>query len=207
MSKVTVSGQQKSGGLSVQDLVTVGIYAALYFLVTAVVTFACSILIPVVGNLLLPAGVALVAGAIYYLLIARVPRFGAVTAVGLVMGAFFFFSGHFILSFTTCIVCGVGADLIARAGAYVDRKLNLLAYVVFSFGVTGPILPLWLMRDQYVAALVARGKDSAYIDKVFAGVNSTMAVVVVVAVIVCAVVGGIFGRSLVERHFKKANLA
>ncbi len=207
MSKVTVSGQQKSGGLSVQDLVTVGIYAALYFLVTAVVTFACSILIPVVGNLLLPAGVALVAGSIYYLLIAKVPRFGAVTAVGLVMGAFFFFSGHFILSFATCIVCGAGADLIARAGAYVDRKLNLLAYVVFSFGVTGPILPLWLMRDQYVAALVARGKDSAYIDKVFAGVNSTMAVVVVIAVIVCAVVGGIFGRGLVERHFKKANLA
>ncbi len=207
MSKVTVSGQQKPGALSVSDLVTVGIYAALYFLVTAVVTFACSILIPVVGNLLLPAGVALVAGSIYYLLIAKVPRFGAVTAVGLVMGAFFFFSGHFILSFATCIVCGVGADLIARAGSYVDRRLNLLAYVVFSFGVTGPILPLWLMRDQYVAALVARGKDSAYIDKVFAGVNGTMAVVVVLAVIVCAVVGGIFGRSLVERHFKKANLA
>lgn len=207
MSKVTVSGQQKPGALSVSDLVTVGIYAALYFLVTAVVTFACSILIPVVGNLLLPAGVALVAGSIYYLLIAKVPRFGAVTAVGLVMGAFFFFSGHFILSFATCIVCGVGADLFARAGSYVDRRLNLLAYVVFSFGVTGPILPLWLMRDQYVAALVARGKDSAYIDKVFAGVNGTMAVVVVLAVIVCAVVGGIFGRSLVERHFKKANLA
>ncbi len=207
MSKVTVSGQQAGRGLSVSNLVTVGIYAALYFLATAVVTFTFGMLIPVVGNLLLPAGVALVAGAIYYLLIAKVPRFGAVTAVGVVMGAFFFLSGHFILSFATCLICGVGADLIARAGAYVDRKLNLLSYVVFSFGVTGPILPLWLMRDQYVAALVARGKDSAYIDKVFAGVNGTMAVVVVVALIVCAVVGAIFGRSLVERHFKKANLA
>lgn len=207
MSKVTVSGQQAGRGLSVSNLVTVGIYAALYFLATAVVTFTFGMLIPVVGNLLLPAGVALVAGAIYYLLIAKVPRFGAVTAVGVVMGAFFFLSGHFILSFATCLICGVGADFIARAGAYVDRKLNLLSYVVFSFGVTGPILPLWLMRDQYVAALVARGKDSAYIDKVFAGVNGTMAVVVVVAVVVCAVVGAIFGRSLVERHFKKANLA
>lgn len=207
MSKVTVSGQQAGRGLSVSNLVTVGIYAALYFLATAVVTFTFGMLIPVVGNLLLPAGVALVAGAIYYLLIAKVPRFGAVTAVGVVMGAFFFLSGHFILSFATCLICGVGADLIAHAGAYVDRKLNLLSYVVFSFGVTGPILPLWLMRDQYVAALVARGKDSAYIDKVFAGVNGTMAVVVVVAVVVCAVVGAIFGRSLVERHFKKANLA
>lgn len=207
MSKVTVSGQQAGRGLSVSNLVTVGIYAALYFLATAVATFTFGMLIPVVGNLLLPAGVALVAGAIYYLLLAKVPRFGAVTAVGVVMGAFFFLSGHFILSFVTCLVCGVGADLIARTGAYVDRKLNLLSYVVFSFGVTGPILPLWLMRDQYVAALVARGKDSAYIDKVFAGMNSTMAVVVAVAVVVCAAAGAIFGRSLVERHFKKANLA
>lgn len=207
MSKVTVSGEKTGKGLSVSDLVTVGIFAALYFLVTAVVTFTFGALIPVVGSLLLPAGVALLAGSIYYLLIAKVPRFGGLTAIGVVMGAFFFFSGHFVLSFAACLVFGVVGDLIARAGAYVDRKLNLLGYVVFSFGITGPILPLWLMRDQYVAALVARGKDSAYIDKVFAGVNSTMAVVVVVAVVVCAVVGGVFGRSLVERHFKKANLA
>jgi energy-coupling factor transport system substrate-specific component len=207
MSKVTVSGEKTGKGLSVSDLVTVGIFAALYFLVTAVVTFTFGALIPVVGSLLLPAGVALLAGSIYYLLIAKVPRFGGLTAIGAVMGAFFFFSGHFALSFAACLVFGVAGDLIARVGAYVDRKLNLLGYVIFSFGITGPILPLWLMRDQYVAALVARGKDSAYIDKVFAGVNSTMAVVVVVAVLVCAVVGGVFGRSLVERHFKKANLA
>lgn len=207
MSKVTVSGEQTGKGLSVSNLVTVGVFAALYFVVTAVVTFTVGVLIPVVGNLLLPAGVALLAGSIYYLLIAKVPRFGALTAIGVVMGAFFFFSGHFALSFAACLVFGLGGDLVARAGAYVDQKLNLLGYVVFSFGITGPILPLWLMRDQYVAALVARGKDSAYIDKVFAGVNGTMAVVVVAATIVCAILGGIFGRGLVERHFKKANLA
>ncbi len=205
--KVTVSGAQRGKGLSVPNLVTVGIFTALYFLATAIMTFTVGTLIPVVGMVLLPAATALVAGSIYFLLMAKVPKFGGVTAMGLVMGLFFFASGHFVLSFAANMVCGVVADLVAKAGAYRSRLLNLVSYVVFSFGLTGPILPMWLMKDAYVANLVARGKDAAYIDAFFAGINSTTAVVCAVATLVCAVLGGLFGRYVMERHLKKANLA
>ena len=43
---------------------------------------------------------------------------------------------------------------------------------MFCYGLTGPILPLWFMKDAYVASLQARGKDSSYIDGVFAHVNT-----------------------------------
>ncbi len=204
---VTVSGAQRGAGLSVPNLVTVGIFTALYFLVTAIMTFTVGALVPVVGMVLLPAATALVAGSIYFLLMAKVPKFGGITAMGLVMGLFFFASGHFVLSFAANIVCGLVADLVAKAGAYRNRLLSLVSYVVFSFGLTGPILPMWLMKDAYVANLVARGKDAAYIDTFFAGINTTTAVVCVVATLVCAVVGGLFGRYVMEKHLKKANLA
>ena len=205
--KVTVSGAQEGSRLTVPNLVTIGVFTALYFLLTAVMTFTVGAVVPVVGMLLLPAATALVAGAVYFLLIARVPKFGGVTAMGLVMGLFFFASGHFVLSFAANLVCGVVADALARVGRYKSRALNMSSYVVFSFGLFGPILPLWLMKDAYVANLVARGKDAAYIDALFAGVNGGTAVLCVVATLVCAVLGGLFGQYLLERHLKKANLA
>lgn len=205
--KATVSGAQDGTRLTVPNLVTIGIFTALYFLVTAVMTFTVGALVPVVGMILLPAATALVAGAIYFLLIARVPKFGGISVMGLVMGLFFFASGHFVLSFAANFVCGVVADLVAKTGAYKSRALNMASYVVFSFGLTGPILPMWLMKDAYVANLVERGKDAAYIDSLFAGINTGTAVLCAVSIVVCAVIGGLFGQYLLEKHLKKANLA
>ena len=40
--------------------------------------------------------------------------------------------------------------------------------MVFSYGLTGPILPLWFMKVTPTwRALQARGSDAAYIDGVF----------------------------------------
>ena len=205
--KVTISGAQSGRKLSVPNLVTIGIFVALYFLACAVMTFTVGALVPVIGMILLPAATALVAGAIYFMLIAKVPKFGGITAMGLVMGIFFFMSGHFVVSFAANVACGIAADAVARAGRYKSRALNMVSYVVFSYGLMGPILPMWLMKDAYVANLVARGKDSAYIDTFFAGISSGTLVLCLVATLVCAIVGALFGQWLLERHLKKANLA
>ena len=60
---------------------------------------------------------------------------------------------------------------MAAAGKYRSKKLLLASYVVFSYGLTGPILPLWFMKSAYIANLTARGKDAAYIDTLFAPIK------------------------------------
>lgn len=45
---------QKSNKLTVPDLISVGVFTALYFVLVTVATFACALL-PGVGNILLPA--------------------------------------------------------------------------------------------------------------------------------------------------------
>ena len=162
---------QKSNKLTVPDLISVGVFTALYFVLVTVATFACALL-PGVGNILLPAVAALISGSVYMLLAAKLQKFGGITIMGLVMGLFFFVSGHFVLSFAANIICGVAADLVAAAGKYRSKKLLLASYVVFSYGLTGPILPLWFMKSAYIANLTARGKDAAYIDTLFAPINS-----------------------------------
>ena len=78
--------------------------------------------------------------------------------------------------------------------------------MVFSYGLTGPILPLWFMKDAYVASLEAKGKDAAYIDGVFAQVNTGSFWLAMAAILVCALIGGWFGQRMMRKHFAKAGI-
>ena len=197
--------QSASKKLTVPDLISVGVFTALYFVLVTVATFSCALL-PGVGNIVLPAAAALISGSVYMLLAAKVQKFGAITIMGLVMGLFFFVSGHFVLSFAANIVCGILADVVASLGKYHSKKLLLASYVVFSYGLTGPILPLWFMKDAYIAALQARGKDATYINTLFGPINSGSFVACLLAILVCALLGGWFGQKMMKKHFEKAGI-
>ena len=191
--------------LTIPDLISVGVFTAIYFVLVTIATFSCALL-PGVGNILLPAVAALISGSVYMLLAAKLQKFGGISIMGLVMGLFFFVSGHFVLSFAANIVCGVLADWVASRSQYRSKKMLLASYVIFSYGLTGPILPLWFMKDAYVAALQARGKDAAYIDALFAPINPGTFILCLVSIPVCAVIGGLFGQKMIKKHFAKAGI-
>ena len=177
--------------LTIPDLISVGVFTAIYFVLVTIATFSCALL-PGVGNILLLA--------------AKLQKFGGISIMGLVMGLFFFVSGHFVLSFAANIVCGVLADWVASRSQYRSKKVLLASYVIFSYGLTGPILPLWFMKDAYIANLTARGKDASYINTLFAPINSGSFVVCIVAILVYALLGGLFGQKMMKKHFEKAGI-
>lgn len=191
--------------LTVPDLISVGVFTALYFVLVTVATFTCALL-PGVGNIVLPALAALISGSVYMLLAAKLQKFGGITIMGLVMGLFFFVSGHFVLSFAANIVCGLLADWVASLSQYRSKKGLLASYVIFSYGLTGPILPLWFMKDAYIANLTARGKDATYINTLFAPINSGSFVACLLGILVCALLGGLFGQKMMKKHFEKAGI-
>lgn len=202
----TASKPRGFAALSIPDLITIGVFTAIYFALVAACTFVSAIIFAGFGSILLPALCALVAGCVYMLLVARLGKFGGITVMGLVMGLFFLVSGHFVLAFLANIVCAVAADLIAAVGKYRSKIGILISYVVFSYGLTGPILPLWFMKDAYVASLEAKGKDAAYIDGVFAQVNTGSFWLAMAAILVCALIGGWFGQRMMRKHFAKAGI-
>lgn len=196
----------RPGRLEVPDLISIGVFTALYFVLVTIATFASALLLPGFSNVLLPAVAALISGCVYMLLAVKVQKFGGITVMGVVMGLFFFVSGHFVLSFAANILCGVAADLIGLAGRYRSKFGLLLSYVVFSYGLTGPVLPLWFMKDAYVANLEARGKDAAYINSVFSSINTGTFFICIGAILVCALLGGWFGQRMMKKHFVKAGI-
>ena len=138
----------KSGKLEVSDLITIGVFAALYFVMVCIATLVSTLFTSGFGSIFLPAITALISGCVYMLLAARLGKFGGITVMGVIIGLFLFISGHFVLSFIASIVFPVAADLIARAGKYKSKALLLVSYVVFS--ITDNVLDYYNTFAQYV---------------------------------------------------------
>lgn len=190
--------------LNTSDLINIGVFTALYFVLVTIATFASALILPGFSNVFLPGLSALISGCVYMLMVAKVPSFGAISVMGTVMGLFLFISGHFIVSLIIEVACSVIADLVACKLR--NSKSILLSYVIFSFGLTGPVLPLWLMKDAYVASLVSKGKDATYINSLFEHINSSTLIICILATIILAIIGGIFGQKMMKKHFKKAGI-
>ena len=169
---------QSNNKLTIPDLISIGVFTAIYFVLVTIATFASTLLLPGVSNIFLPAIAALISGSVYMLLAAKLQKFGGITIMGLVMGLFFFVSGHFVLSFAANILFGVLADWVASLGKYYDRKLLFVSYILFSFGLTA----------------------------LFAPINTGTFIVCLVSILVCAVIGGLFGQKMIKKHFAKAGI-
>lgn len=196
----------KTNKLTVPDLIGIGVFTALYFVLVTIATFASVAIFPGFNNVVLPAFCALISGCVYTLLVVKLQKFGGISVMGIVMGLFFMISGHFIISFAANIVMGIVADCVAKVGKYKSKKWIILSYVLFSYGLFGPVIPMWFMKDAYVANLVARGKDAVYIAELFANINMVTFVLAVVATLICALVGGWFGMKMIKKHFVKAGI-
>lgn len=196
----------KTNKLTVPDLISIGVFTALYFVLVTIATFASVAIFPGFNNVVLPAFCALISGCVYTLLVVKLQKFGGISVMGIVMGLFFMISGHFIISFAANIVMGIVADCVAKVGKYKSKKWIILSYVLFSYGLFGPVIPMWFMKDAYVANLVARGKDAVYIAELFANINMVTFVLAVVATLICALVGGWFGMKMIKKHFVKAGI-
>ena len=49
-------------------------------------------------------------------------------------------------------------------------------------------------------------KSQAYFDSLFAPINTFTFIVCLVSILVCAVIGGMFGQKMIKKHFAKAGI-
>lgn len=192
--------------MKTKDIITTGIYTSLYFLFVCFGTLVAVLIEHNPNMKYAPAFTALFAGTVYMLLIAKTKTFGAITLMSGVMSLFFFMSGHFILSLIPSLLCGLIADFIAKAGKYNNRLYSLLSYIVFSFGNLAPIIMMWLLRETYINRLIAHGKDAAYIKEVMIGFTFGNVACLSLTIVVCALLGGLFGQYTLKKHFSKAGM-
>lgn len=117
-------------GLSVKDLVTVGIFSAL-FLVFALVGGIFFAPNPVL-TFYMPVGSALLCGPVYLLMLAKVKKRWAVSILGAILCIVWFVTGMHWAMALGYLVMGVAADFVAGAGEYKSKMMNSVSYIVIS---------------------------------------------------------------------------
>lgn len=195
----------KGRGMSGKDVITVGIFSAIYF----VINFAFMLL----GGLhpllwiLMPGFIALFTGIPYLMMCAKVQKVGSVLLMGLITGLIYYVTGQFTVVILVSFVLACGLAEITRVIThYRSMAGNLVSFVLFSVGMVGSPLPIWLMREDFLWQITEQGMPADYVNTLAALSSNGMLIVLFLAPVVGAVIGGILARAMFRKHFEKAGL-
>ena len=139
-------------------------------------------------------------------LIAKVPKHGSLTILGVVIGAILCVTGMYRGWTAVSAVLDVLADIIAGAGRFRTKPLNLIAFVAHSLSPMGSYIMLWVDPDAYTAYLTGRGTERAYMDTMLDTAVDWMLPAMILATVVCALVSGLAGMRLLRRQFERAGV-
>ena len=200
-----MSEQSKSRAMGGKDVITVGIFSAIYF----VINFAFMLLggIHPLLWILMPGFIALFTGIPYLMMCAKVQKVGSVLLMGLITGLIYYVTGQFtvviLISFATACIL---AELIRGLTHYQSMAGSLVSFVLFSVGMVGSPLPIWLMREDFLQQITEQGMPADYVNTLAALSSPGMLVVLFLAPIVGAVIGGLLAKAMFRKHFEKAGL-
>lgn len=197
--------KQRSNKLQAKDLVTIGIFTALYMV-------AC-VIFEVLGGLgpliwvFMPSFLGLVCGPIYMTLAGKVQKFGVPLLMGLIPSLIFSVrGGYFFILIVTALIAGVLGEWIRKTLGYDTAKGNLLSYAVFSLGMVGNLLPIWVFRNDFLSNMVDRGMPEDYVKAMEAATPLWILFVMIAVTFAAALVGGLLGNAIVKKHLKKAGM-
>lgn len=195
---------QKPIGLTVRDLITTGVFSALYFVFNMVGGMPFGIN-PIL-TFYLPMGCALLCGPIFMLLIAKVHKRWVITFLGAMMAIFLFATGMHWGMVVGSLVMGFLSDAVAGIGNYRNQKINIFSYAVFALGYTGTYIVYFLNRDGWIRTMLGKGAEQAYIDTMNATAQPWMLPVILIGTVITALLSGWIGTLFLKNQFRKAGI-
>lgn len=201
MSTNTLSSNKLKG----KDLINVGIYTALYFIICMVVAFTGYIpIFMALLNVLVP-----IAGGIPFMLfLTKVNKPGMITLMGLIMGILMLITGMGYYAIFTGIVAGLITEFVLKCGNYESKKLSIIANGTFSMWIIGNFIPLYVNRNNYLLSLTNSGNyANGYADQLAYYVPEWSFLLFLIMSLVSGIIGGWIGMKLLKKHFSKAGIA
>ncbi|MDO4721362.1 MAG: MptD family putative ECF transporter S component [Peptostreptococcaceae bacterium] len=190
--------------LTGKDLIHIGIFSAVYFVLSFVGMFLG--IIPILW-ILMPGVVALIAGIPFLLLSAKVQKPGVSLLMGLVTALLYYVTGQFTIVILTTFAAGSLLSELARwLTKYGSFRGNTLAFILFSYGMTGSPLPIWLFRDKFLAQISEQGIPDQYIETLNAAATTPMLFVLLLSPVVGGLIGAFIARRIFKKHFAKAGM-
>lgn len=192
--------------LKPKDLITVGVFTAMYF----VVFFGFGML-GLFGPAVHAVGIvlgSLANGIVFalYIYITRIRKPGMIFLTGIISSLLMVLTGHAWTTLVTAAVFSILAEIVLARGRYRSARTSALAYGVFSLWVAGPILPLYYQHDAYIADIgkkmgdgYARAWETLFSPAFLLGLLAV--------VFVSSFLGGRLGQKMLRKHFMRAGIA
>lgn len=191
-------------GLTVKDLVTIGIFNALFLVFELIGS------LPFAPNPALtfyqPLGIALLCGPVFLLMVAKVPKRGTIAICVIINGIIWFVFGMHWAMDLGYIVMGIVADFIAGMCGYKNVKWNIAAFALFCLGPAGVFLAYAVNPTAWAQVMLEKGTSQEYIDIMANSAPIGMLPVIILATVVIAIISGFIGRKLLKKQFERAGI-
>lgn len=195
---------KKENKLQVKDLIMIGVFSALYFVLNMVggMPFAMN---PIL-TFYQPMGSALLSGIIFMFLIAKAPKRGTITILAVIMCILRFATGmHWAMGVGT-LIAGIIAEIIAGSKRYKNKKMNMLSFGIFALGDIGTFLVYFINPESWSNAMIKKGADISYIESMNAAAANWMIYVIVIGTFLVALLSAWIGMKLLKKQFEKAGI-
>lgn len=201
---VETQNQTIKKGLTVKDLIIMGVFGALLmvcsmiggvlFAVTPTLTFYFSI-----GSALLP-------GPVFLLLLAKVPKRWALTIIGVIVSLLSLIMG---MHWGMCVGGLIGsflADMIAGTRNYRSYRMNILSYIVYSFGPMGTYIAYFADPEGWASTMLQNGTTQEYINAMNDAAAWWVLAIMILGTALIAWLSGFVGSKLLKKQFEKAGI-
>ena len=190
--------------LQAKDLINIGLFTALYF------TIGCAVAIPIgfvpIFLPILGALWTLITGIPFMIFSTKVKKFGMVTIMAVLSGLLMGITGMGFWGVPLGVIFGLLGDLIMKSGNYKSIKKNILGYSVFSLWMIGTYIPMYFMVEQSFEHFESSfGQE--YATRVMEVMPMWSLILVILGCFIFAIFGGLIGKAVLKKHFKKAGIA
>lgn len=196
--------EKNTNRLNGKDLMNIGIFTAVYFVLNLLVAFALG-LIPIASTLI-PFVSSVILGIPMMLYFTKIKKPGMILVTCIVYGVFLVLAGVGIYTLIFGTICALIAELVIKSGKYQSTGRAILAFAIVSVGANANVLQLLFASTEYIAERSATyGAEFTntmlgyyefwwYLPAVF------------VSAFVGGLLGGLLGKAVLKKHFMKSGL-
>ena len=195
--------ETQSNKLTGKDLINVGIYSAIYFVIVFLIAMLG--MVPILYPMLV-VFCPIIGGIPFMLFLTKVKKPGMIFIMSILMGLLMLVSGMGIYTLIVSVFSGLLSEVIYRKGNYSSAKMAVLTNGTFSLWVWACFLLLFLNRDSYMASR-AESVGQEYVDALNKLTPGWLCPVLLIICFVCGIIGGLIGKKMMHKHFEKAGIA
>lgn len=193
------------GKLRGKDIITIGIFTALYFVLSFVSNIAGGIhplvwiMSPVIAGIL---------GAVpFMIMVTKVKKPFAVLLMGTIVGLLYFATGQFAFTVPLFFITGsIIVEVIRYKIGYDSFIASSIGFAIFSLGMAGSPLPVWLYKESFIEQIRSFGMQESYVTSLENLTTLPVLIAMIALTLIAGLVGAYISKKLFKKHFKKAGI-